>query len=258
MQALSLAQYLDSMNKTRRKDQDKILGEAIEQSKQFEKDPVLVLSDPDWNHGIVGIVASKLMEKYAKPTFVLQELGDESKGSARSFGDFNVVEAVNASQDIINGGGGHRFAAGVTLPTKNISAFRARVNKFYAAQKLMDQKSLMLPSTDATALLSEIDDELINLIGQLEPFGNGNTQPVLRSDNLVVKKVRRMGDSSQHVKLDLEDMDGLRMQFLAFSAPESFFVQPGTKLSVWYQPGINEWNNIVTIEGRLLHIEICD
>ena len=258
MLALEKAQVLDTMNKVRRKDQDKILAEAIIQADQYESDPVLVVSSPGWNHGIVGIVASKLLEKYQKPAFVLQELGDESKGSARSYGDFSVVEAIVASQDVISRGGGHHFAAGVNLPTKNIDAFRKRVNEFYISKKLTDQKSQLLPKEDAIAELQEVTEELVELINKLEPFGNGNPQPILKSDNLVVKNLRKMGDESQHVKLDLQDLSGNRMQFLAFAAPKYFFVEPGTKLSVWYQPDINEWNNRVSMEGRLLHIEVKD
>jgi len=198
------------------------------------------------------------LEKYQKPAFVLQELGDESKGSARSYGDFSVVEAIVASQDVISRGGGHHFAAGVNLPTKNIDAFRKRVNEFYIGKKLTDQKSQLLPKEDATAELQEVTEELVELINQLEPFGNGNPQPILKSENLVVKNLRKMGDKSQHVKLDLQDSEGNRMQFLAFAAPKYFFVEPGTKLSVWYQPDINEWNNRVSMEGRLLHIEVKD
>jgi len=226
------------------------------QADKLANDSVLVVSSPDWNHGIVGIVASKLMEKYQKPTFVLQELGEESKGSARSYGDFSVVEAVVASQDIISRGGGHHFAAGVNMPTKSIEAFRRRVNEFYISKNFKDQKSLLLPKEDATAQLSEVDEKLVGLIAQLEPFGNGNVQPILKSEDLIVKNLRKMGDESQHVKLDLQDSTGNRMQFLAFGAPEHFFVETGTRLAVWYQPDINEWNNRVSVEGRLLHIEV--
>ena len=258
MLALEKAQMLDTMNKSRRKDQDKILAEAIVQADKFESDSVLVVSSPDWNHGIVGIVASKLLEKYKKPAFVLQELGDESKGSARSYGDFSVVEAIMACQDVISHGGGHHFAAGLNLPTKNIDEFRKKVNDFYKSKKFSDQKSQLLPKEDATAELQEVTEKLVGLINQLEPFGNGNPQPILKTEDLIVKNLRKMGDEAQHVKLDLQDSRGSRMQFLAFGAPEHFFVEPGTRLSVWYQPDINEWNNRVSVEGRLLHIEVKD
>lgn len=258
MLALEKAQTLDMLNMSRKNEQSKILKQAIIQAENYVNDSVLVLSGADWNHGIVGIVATKLLEKYKKPTFVLQEMGDESKGSARSYGGFSVADAILASEDIITKGGGHNLAAGVTLPTKNISEFRKRVNKFYKSQNLTDQQSLLLPKADVSAELNEVDEVLVDLIGQLEPFGNGNPQPILKSDNLLVKNIRRMGDNAQHVKLELQDSAGQTMQFLAFSAPEHFFVEPGMRVVIWYHPDINEWQGRRMVEGRLLHLEIVN
>jgi single-stranded-DNA-specific exonuclease len=137
--ALEKAQQLDALNVARRADQDKIFKAALIQAELYKDDPVLVVSHADWNHGIIGIVAAKLLEKYKKPTYVLQEMGSESKGSARSYGDFSAADAIRAADDIITKGGGHKLAAGVTMPTENISAFRQRVNEFYRTQKLFNQ-----------------------------------------------------------------------------------------------------------------------
>jgi single-stranded-DNA-specific exonuclease len=201
-------------------------------------------------------VAAKLLEKYNKPVFVLQEMGDESKGSARSYGDFSAADAINASLDVITKGGGHKLAAGITLPTKNIDDFRQRVNEYYKAQNLIDQPSLLLPRADAVAELYEVTEELVDMIGQLEPFGSGNPQPILKSDNLLVKSIRKMGDDNQHVKLELQDKDGQKMQFVAFNAPTYFFVEPGEAISIWFQPNVNEWQGRKTVEGQLLHLEV--
>lgn len=254
--ALEKAQLLDDMNKARRAEQDKILKEAIVEAKQRINDPVLVVSGKGWNHGIIGIVAAKLLEKYKKPTYVLEEMGEESKGSARSYGDFSAADAIRASDDIITKGGGHKLAAGMTLPTKNIQAFRDRVNKFYADQKLFNQQALLLPKADAVANFEDVTEELIEKIAMLEPFGNGNTQPVLTSEKVLIIHLRRMGADAQHVKLEVQGASGASLQLLAFNAPEHFFVEPGEYVTVWYQPDINEWNGRRTIEGRLLHLEV--
>jgi len=256
--AFEKAQYLDELNVSRRTDQDKILKEAIVQAEGYNHDSVLVVSSPSWNHGIVGIVASKLLEKYKKPVFVLQEMGDESKGSARSFGDFSAASAIHASQDLITKGGGHKLAAGVTMPTKNIAAFRQRINEFYKNQKLINQKSLLLPKADASAELGEVTEELVDLISQLEPFGYGNTQPVIKADDLLVIDVRKMGTDAQHLKLALKDGNGKVMQFLAFNAHESLMVEIGARISVWFHPNINEWQGRRSVEGQLLHLEKSD
>lgn len=254
MAALEKAQQLDALNLARRAEQDQIYKEAIIQAEQYASDSVLVVSAPNWNHGIVGIVAAKLLEKYKKPTFVLQEMGEESKGSARSFGDFSAADAIRASDDLITKGGGHKLAAGVTMPTKNIAVFRQRVNKFYKTQKLADQAALLLPKSDVAAELQHVTEELIDFIARLEPFGNGNEQPILQSRQLRVLQTRRMGTEGQHVKLETQDSSGLKMQFLAFNAPDHFFVEPGEMIDVWYQPDINEWQGRRSIEGRLLHL----
>ncbi len=254
--AKGIACLLDDMNKSRQFEQKKILKAAILQAEEFINDAVLVVSSPDWSHGIVGIVASKLLEKYQKPVFVLQEMGDESKGSARSFGDFDIAAAVNYAKDLIIGGGGHKLAAGVNLPTKNIDSFRKKVNDFYKNQKLKNQKILLKPKADVDAGLFEVNEDLVELISGLEPFGNGNPQPVLKTDNLTVVDVKKMGDNNQHIKIELKDEDGCRLKFLAFSAPEHFFVDIGAKVSVWYHVDINEWRGSRTVEGKLLNLEV--
>lgn len=254
--ALEKAQLLDDMNRTRRAEQDRIFEEAAAQAEQYANDPVLVVSGKDWSHGIIGIVAAKLLEKYKKPTYVLEELGNEAKGSARSYGDFSAADAIHAAEDIITKGGGHKMAAGVTLPTKNIPAFRERVNQFYKDQKLFNQPALLLPNADATASFSDVTEALIEQIATLEPFGNGNPQPILKSENVLVINQRRMGADAQHLKLELQSEQGQSLSMLAFSAPEHFFVEPGERVNVWYQPDINEWNGRRTVEGRLLHLEV--
>ena len=254
--ALRSSQLLDEMNRDRRADQDRILEEAIVQAEKYVDDPVLVVSSPGWSHGIIGIVAAKLLEKYKKPTFVLEEMGKEAKGSARSYGDFSAADAIRAADDIITKGGGHKLAAGVTLPTKNIGAFRERVNEFYASLELRGQAELLLPKADAEASFGEVGETLVAQINQLEPFGNGNPQPILKSVGVKVVGLRRMGSDAQHIKLDLRDLQDRTLQMLAFNAPEHFFVEVGTLVSVWYQPDINEWNGRRTVEGRLLHLEL--
>ncbi len=252
------AQYLDNLNKLRQAEQKKICKEAFLIAEKYINDSVLVVSDPDWNHGIIGIVASKLLEKYKKPVFVLQEMDEKSKGSARSFGDFNIAESIKFAGDIVMRGGGHQLAAGVTLLTKNIDKFRKKVNEFYSNEGLSDQHLLLLPKADIEANLSDLNEKLVDLISQLEPFGNSNPQPILKTKNLFVTNVRKMGDSGQHVKLELKDEFNNKMKFLAFGAPEYFFVDLGEKISVWYSVDINEWQGNKSVEGKLLHLELQD
>lgn len=254
-QALQLAQELDNMNQMRRKEQNRIFQEAVVVVQKYSDDDVLVVSHTSWNHGIVGIVAAKILETHHKPTFVLQELGDETKGSARSFGDFSVGEAIRASEAHIIKGGGHHLAAGVTLKTSKITDFRSSVNKYYKSLKLSDQKSHLLPKAEITLQDFEgLDEDLVTQISQLEPFGDSNGQPIFLIENVTVEQVRKMGDQKQHVKLKLRDNAGNSMQFLAFSAPAHYFAEPGQKINIWCTLDMNEWMGNKSVEGRLLEV----
>ncbi len=253
--ALAASEKLEELNGRRRSIQDVIFEEACQQAEELADDRVLVVSSDGWNHGVIGIVASKLVEKYKKPVFIIGERGEEATGSARSFGDFSAADAVRAADDVIIKGGGHGAAAGVTLETEKIDDFRRRVNEFYDSLQLTNQERYLLPRADVEIDdFSEITEELIENLAKMEPFGNGNPEPVLTIARASVLSMRRMGADGQHVKLALRDKNGKVLQMLAFNAPEEFFRDPGDEVAVWFQPTINEWQGVRTVEGRLLHV----
>ena len=257
--ALEASEKLEELNAKRRGIQDAIFEEACQQAEELANDRVLVVSSDGWNHGVIGIVASKLVEKYKKPVFIIGERGEEATGSARSFGDFSAADAVRAADDIIIKGGGHGAAAGVTLATEKIGDFRRRVNEFYDSLQLANQERYLLPRADVEIDdFSEIDEELVANLAKMEPFGNGNPEPVLKIARASVLSMRRMGADGQHVKLALRDKNGKVLQMLAFNAPEEFFREPGDEVAAWFQPTINEWQGVRTVEGRLLHIILLD
>ena len=253
--ALEASEKLEELNIKRRGIQDAIFEEACVQAEQLADDRVLVVSSGGWNHGVIGIVASKLVEKYKKPVFIIGERGEEATGSARSFGDFSAADAVRAADDIIIKGGGHGAAAGVTLETEKIGDFRRRVNEFYDSLQLTNQERYLLPRADVEIDdFSEINEELVANLARMEPFGNGNPEPVLTLARTSVLSMRRMGTDGQHVKLALRDKNGKVLQMLAFNAPEEFFRDPGDEVAVWFQSTINEWQGVRMVEGRLLHV----
>lgn len=258
VEALELAEQLDAMNAERRATQDVMYKAALAQAEERRYDDVLVVSHPEWNHGIVGIVAAKLLDKYKKPTFVLQEMGEASKGSARSYGGFSAADAIRASDDLITKGGGHKLAAGVTLPTANIDLFRTRVNEYFMSLKLPPQPPLLLTKEDVSINdFSEITEKLVAQIESLEPFGSGNPEPIVKVTDILVMGLRRMGADGQHVKIDVRDKNGKILQLLAFNAEPHWFVEPGEMVDVWFQPNINEWQGRRSIEGRLVRLEIA-
>lgn len=256
--ALALAEQLDSMNTARRAEQDRIFKQALVQAEERHADPVLIVSDPSWSHGIIGIVAAKLLERYHKPTFVLQELEDgTAKGSARSFGDFSAVEGIKATDEHLIKGGGHKLAAGVTLRTEHIDTWREAMQSYCRGLKLVDQARFMEPEADA-----ELDDfsawteAEIDALSVLEPYGNGNKAPIFSIGSLTVASRKTMGAESQHVKYRLIDKKGEQREFVAFSAAERFTAFEGEKVRIWAEPSVNEWRGKRSAEGRLLKLEL--
>ena len=257
--ALEASEKLEELNGKRRGIQDAIFEAACVRAEELADDRVLVVSSAGWNHGVIGIVASKLVEKYKKPVFIIGERGEEATGSARSFGDFSAADAVRAADDIIIKGGGHGAAAGVTLETAKIGDFRRRVNEFYDSLQLTNQERYLLPRADVEIDdFSEIDEDLVVNLAKMEPFGNGNPEPVVKITTASVLSARRMGADGQHVKLALRDKNGKVLQMLAFNAPEEFFREPGDEVVAWFQPTVNEWQGVRTVEGRLLHVSSAE
>ena len=254
--AYELASLLDTMNQERRAEQDRIFKAARVQADAMAEDNVLIVSDPTWSHGIIGIVAAKLLEMYYKPTFVLQELEDgTAKGSARSFGDFSAVEAIRATEDLLIKGGGHKLAAGVTLKAANIAAWRKAVNDYYKGLNLTDQLRHLDVRSDVTLTdFSLCSEGNVTALSRLEPYGNGNPEPVFEFPNLTVQNRRTMGAEGQHVKYRFMDHKGSTMEIIAFNTAAEFSADIGDMVSVWCELGINEWNGRRAVEGRLLKL----
>lgn len=257
LEALRLANMLDGMNTSRRAEQDKIYRAAITQADTMTAHPVLVVSDPAWSHGIVGIVAAKLLERYGKPTFVLQELPDgTAKGSARSYGDFSAVEAIRATETYLIKGGGHKLAAGVMVETEKIAPWRDAINGYYHSLKLADQTGHLRAGGEVTLPdFVQVAESAVVELSQLEPFGHGNREPVFEFTNLIVISRRTMGADNQHVKYRFEDRSGKTMDMIAFNKADVFTADIGESVNVWCELGINEWNGRISVEGKILRVE---
>ncbi len=255
--ALEIAQQLEIMNLERRADQDRIFQHAIQKYEERVDDPVLVVSDPSWSHGIIGIVAAKLLERYHKPTFVLQELPDgTAKGSARSYGDFSAVDAIRATEQHLIKGGGHKLAAGVALQTASIENWRQAMTEFYKTLGLSNQLRYLLPNADITLEgFANFHDRLVTDIAKLEPYGNGNPSPVFKVSPVEVIGRRTMGDRAQHVKYTLADKFDKTFQVIAFNKAEEFTAVIGDSVSIWVELTVNEWQGRRSIEGRLMRME---
>ena len=164
---------------------------------------------------------------------------------------------MRAADDIIIKGGGHAAAAGVTLKNDKISDFRKHVNEFYNSLQLNNQERYLLPKADVEIDdFSEINEDLVGKIATMEPFGNGNPEPVIKITAADIVNVQHMGTDGQHIKLSARDSDGIVIRMLAFNAPENFLCKPGDTASIWFRPVINEWQGIRSVEGELLHLQL--
>lgn len=257
--ALRLAERLDVMNTERRAEQDRIFREAKEKAMTHDADHVLIVSDASWSHGIIGIVAAKLLETYHKPTFVLQELEDgTAKGSARSFGDFSAVAGIRATEMLLIKGGGHKLAAGVTLQTTNIDQWRTAINAYYRTLNLEDQQRHLQPVADVTMdTFDGLDEQLLNELARLEPYGNGNPEPVFCIRGAAVMHRRVMGTEAQHVRYTVTDSVGKTLQMVAWGKADEFTAEVGDSVDVWFNLTLNEWQGRRSIEGRLLRLALA-
>ena len=252
-EAARLAARLEELNQRRKTQQITAVDEITKRG--VSNSPILV-EVGNWHEGILGIVAGRLVEEYQRPAFVLAETEDGIlKGSGRSFGDFNLAEALGAIGDTIIGGGGHAAAAGVRLYTDKLDAFRSGLTDYYNSLNLTDQTHYLKPTPDLT--LSDFDGFTLDFLEELkslEPFGAGNEEPIFRLDNTELASVRRMGADGQHLRLDLRDRSGKYLKLIAFFAPESWLsLEPGQPISPLIKLTVNDFNGVKSVEGR-----ICD
>lgn len=192
--AMQLAQRLEEHNRARQQEEEKIRREAMEMlERDFnpEKDRVIVLGSRTWHPGVVGIVASLLMRRYHKPTFIisLDEQGI-GKGSGRSVPGISLVQAIHHCADTLISGGGHEMAAGLVIREEMIDAFRRKFDTFVNETVSADKLRPVL-AVDAEVAFPELTLELLDSYEQLEPFGNSNPQPVFMSRNVMLSDAPR-------------------------------------------------------------------
>jgi single-stranded-DNA-specific exonuclease len=254
--ALALAQHLDKVNFERRKEQDRIFEEATQ--KVNEKDDLIIVSGERWHEGVIGIVASKLVEKYQKPAFVLAVGEAQAKGSGRSFGEFNLAEAIAATKEHLVAGGGHAAAGGVSLSIDKLADWREAMVNYHRQLELKNQKKHLMASEDVTQRrLTEVDVALVQELSKLEPFGLGNEKPVFKMVDMRAVFVDRIGQKKNHLKLTISDGDA-NLKFLAFDAPDTWFVESSERVNLFVNLEINEWQGHQTVEGRILRLELVD
>ena len=203
--AMELAERLELHNRARQQEEEKIRNEAMEMLSQTfspSRDSVIVLGSRTWHPGVVGIVASLLMRRYHKPTFVISlDENGIGKGSGRSIPGVSLVQAIHACSDTLISGGGHDMAAGLVIHEDMIDAFRERFDAFVRENVDADKLKPML-SIDAEVTFPELTLDLLDSYELLEPFGNSNPQPVFMSRNVMLTDAPRHLQGN-HLRLGL-------------------------------------------------------
>lgn len=256
-EAATLAAQLEKFNRERRSQQ--ILAMQEIQERGLSKNPVIIATG-DWHEGVLGIIAGRLVEEYRRPAFVLSETEEGIfKGSGRSFGEFNLAEALKACSGEILGGGGHAGAAGVKVEKGKIEAFEERINEYYDSLQLQDQERFFEKEPDlVTSEPGELTLEFFEELQTLEPFGPGNEVPIFGLREMFVLDKGLMGAEEQHLRLLVRGADGKVMKLVAFNAPENWRkVQQGETIELMIGLEENEWNGLRSVEGRILDLRGC-
>lgn len=247
--AAQIAQELDVLNAERRATQASVFKEADAMAELYAADPVLLLPDPGWSHGIVGIVASKLVEKWRKPVLVAQIMDESTKGSARSLGSFNMIDALRANTGLLTKFGGHFFAAGYTLRTKDIQAFRDGLNGYYVSSGANTSVLIELVPDAALDGITGADWQLLEHFELLEPFGAANPEPVLAIRGLKVLQAHKIGKEATHLKLSLQDGSGQTLGAVGFGLSAKYpDLKPGQRLTALGRLSKNEWQGRASLQ----------
>jgi len=208
--------YLIELNESRKEDQLKMFNEAKIQVDA--NDEVVVVSSEDWNEGIVGIVASKLCEKYKKPAIVFSINGENSKASCRSTSNVNLYELIKTCSLVLNGFGGHKQAAGLSIQTKRIEEFKKLINQnMITVPKLAEDRSTY---SIGKINIQNVDERVYSLIESFRPYGITNPYPIFRFSGLEVFNVSKMGKNKEYQKLVVGDGINI-IEVLVFADCES-------------------------------------
>lgn len=256
--AESYAEELCEINRRRQIEENKIAEEAyemIESSHDFDKDMVIVLANDEWQQGIIGIVSSRITEKYGLPSILISFKGavegepseyDDGKGSGRSIKGMNLVGALNYCEDTLEKYGGHELAAGLTVKRCNVEAFRRKINE-YAAQNLTEELFKVKIDVDCEMDMRDVTLPLAEEILSLEPFGVGNPTPSFVMRDATVQRIMQIG-GGKHTKLILEK-DGATVcgMYFGVSASELEF-EVGDKIDLIFNLDINDYRNVRSVQ----------
>ena len=251
--ANTIAQELDRQNQERRKIQKKIFEEACALIKKEKMDSnySIVLVREGWHPGVAGIVASKVVEKFYRPTIILCLEKGIAKGSGRSIENFHLFHAVKKCKDLLLSCGGHKLAIGLTLKAENVPQFKKRLEE-EAKKSLSEDDFRKKINIDSLLSFSEISHSFLDDLKKLAPFGRGNSRPVFASQNLKVGKFLRK--NSQHLFCWLAEK-GNYLEAAGFGMAKTINLSQDDVVDIAYYPQINDWQGMNRIQLNLKDIK---
>lgn len=257
-QCLLLAQEIDTLN-GQRKEIEAVISKEI--AKKIKENPlvlnekIIIISGENWHHGILGIVASRIVNAYGKPVILLGIDGQETRGSCRSVEGFSIIESIFGASENLEKFGGHPQAAGLSLLTQNIEAFKKDILQFVNQNyQIMPFDSIKI---DTELSPKQLSIELVEELFLLEPFGAGNTMPNFIITNVTIQAIRYIGQN-KHTKLTLEKERTCFDALLFGCALGEFAYEIGDKITIVVNLDINEYNGTKTVSCKICEIAPAD
>jgi single-stranded-DNA-specific exonuclease len=251
-------EYAHVLGKTNRDRQDvveEIVNHALQEAKKKEWSGAIVLSHEEYHEGVIGLAASKLVEKFYRPAIVISKGEKISKASARSISGFNIIEAIRELDDLLEGGGGHPMAAGFSIETKKLNKFVDEFTKI--SVKLLSQKILTRSlKVDLELKFTQMTYKLLEKLSGFDPTGIGNPTPVFCTKGVTVLNLRTVGRDASHLKLKLES-SGVVRDAIGFGMGYLYtkLLTVG-KIDVSYNLDVNEWQGNKSIQLKLKDVLI--
>ncbi len=249
--AMELAETLNTENAHRQKLEADIFDKALKQVEaetDFLEDRVLIAMEEGWNHGVIGLAASRLTERFHYPSIVLSKTDDECVGSARSIPGVNIHAMLSACSDLFIRFGGHEQAAGLTMKADNVPELKKRLNGLIN-DRCNPEAYVPIREYDLEIPLREVTEGMARMLKSLQPTGLGNPDPVFLVSNAAVQDMRPVGREGTHLKCSLYKEGTLRSG-IAFQLGKMAQSMPN-KVDVLFSPELNEWNGTVSVQCNI-------
>jgi single-stranded-DNA-specific exonuclease len=259
--AFEISKEIDTCNRARRSVDRSITSDAL---RMLSSDPrqansrTTVLYNPEWHKGVIGIVASRLIETHYRPTVILTESNGFATGSARSVTGYDLYQAIESCGELLESFGGHMFAAGLTLKKENVPAFTEKFEE-YVSKTISEDQLVPRVEIDLSITLDQIDEKFYNDLNKIQPFGPQNMAPVFVTKNVYDTGTgRAVGSSGEHLKLDLcsESSGTSSIPAIAFGqGNKKDIIKNGSPIDIAYTIEINEFKGMRNLQLNIKDIK---